>query len=129
MRLRLSCSRAAIALASPPGRTNGAGHGSGDFWLTDVLGSCQSRSAAMTVDSEFAGSIPAIYEECLVPVLFAPYAVDLVRRAVALGPREVLELAAGTGAVSHALAETLPRARIVATDLNPAMLEVAAARG
>jgi ubiquinone/menaquinone biosynthesis C-methylase UbiE len=83
----------------------------------------------MTVDSEFAGSIPAIYEECLVPVLFAPYAVDLVRRAVALGPREVLELAAGTGAVSHALAETLPRARIVATDLNPAMLEVAAARG
>jgi SAM-dependent methyltransferase len=83
----------------------------------------------MTRDSAFAGSIPAIYEECLVPVLFAPYAADLVARAAALRPRSVLELAAGTGAVSHALAAALPEARIVATDLNPAMLEVAAARG
>jgi len=83
----------------------------------------------MTQDSAFAGSIPAIYEQCLVPVLFAPFAEDLVARAAALRPRTVLELAAGTGAVSHALAAALPEARIVATDLNPAMLEVAAARG
>jgi ubiquinone/menaquinone biosynthesis C-methylase UbiE len=83
----------------------------------------------MTLDSAFAGSIPAIYEECLVPVLFAPYAEDLVARAVALGPRTVLELAAGTGAVSHALAAALPDAKIVATDLNPAMLAVARAGG
>lgn len=83
----------------------------------------------MTQDSAFAGSIPAIYEQCLVPVLFAPYAEDLVARAAALRPRRVLELAAGTGAVSHALAAALPDAEIVATDLNPAMLAVAAARG
>jgi ubiquinone/menaquinone biosynthesis C-methylase UbiE len=83
----------------------------------------------MTHDAHFAGSIPALYEECLVPVLFAPYAADLVARAAALGPARVLELAAGTGAVSHALAEALPGARITATDLNPAMLEVAARRG
>ena len=83
----------------------------------------------MTQDAAFAGSIPATYEECLVPVLFAPYAEDLVRRAVALAPGSVLELAAGTGVVSHALAAELPDARIVATDLNPAMLDVAAARG
>ena len=83
----------------------------------------------MTQDSAFAGAIPALYEQCLVPVLFAPYAEDLVARAAALAPRAVLELAAGTGAVSHALAAALPRARIVATDLNPAMLAVAATRG
>jgi ubiquinone/menaquinone biosynthesis C-methylase UbiE len=80
----------------------------------------------MTLDSTFAGSIPAIYEECLVPVLFAPYAEDLAARAVALAPRSVLELAAGTGAVSRVLAAALPAAAITATDLNPAMLEVAA---
>ena len=82
----------------------------------------------MTQDAAFAGSIPAIYEECLVPVLFAPYARDLARRAAALGPARVLELAAGTGVVSAMLAEALPDAEIVATDLNPAMLAVAAAR-
>jgi len=83
----------------------------------------------MSQDSAFAGSIPALYEECLVPVLFAPYAEDLAARAAALRPRRVLELAAGTGAVSRLLAEALPDAAIMATDLNPAMLEVAAARG
>lgn len=83
----------------------------------------------MTQDSAFAGSIPAIYEECLVPVLFAPFARDLADRAKALRPGAVLELAAGTGVVSHRLAEALPEARIVATDLNPAMLAVAEARG
>ena len=83
----------------------------------------------MTQDSAFAGSIPAIYDECLVPVLFAPYARDLAARAVVLGPQAVLELAAGTGVVSHLLAAALPGARVVATDLNPAMLEVAATRG
>jgi ubiquinone/menaquinone biosynthesis C-methylase UbiE len=82
----------------------------------------------MNQDSVFAGSIPALYEECLVPVLFAPYARDLVERAAALAPGSVLELACGTGAVSRALAAALPRAQIVATDLNPAMLEVARTR-
>jgi ubiquinone/menaquinone biosynthesis C-methylase UbiE len=83
----------------------------------------------MTLDSAFAGAIPTFYEECLVPVLFAPYAADLVARAAALAPGAVLELAAGTGAVSHALAAALPAARITATDLNPAMLAVASTRG
>ena len=83
----------------------------------------------MAQDALFAGSIPAIYEECLVPVLFVPFAEDIARRAAALAPRDVLELAAGTGVVSYLLADALPDAKIVATDLNPAMLAVAAARG
>lgn len=79
----------------------------------------------MTLDAHFAGSIPVIYDEYLVPVLFAPFAEDLVRRAASLAPKAVLELAAGTGAVSHALATALPDARIIATDLNPTMLAIA----
>jgi ubiquinone/menaquinone biosynthesis C-methylase UbiE len=83
---------------------------------------------SMNPDAVFAGSVPANYEELLVPVLFEPYAADMAARAAALGPHAVLELAAGTGAVSRALAAALPAARIVATDLNPAMLEVARGR-
>ena len=83
----------------------------------------------MSLDAAFAGSIPATYEECLVPVLFVPYAEDLVARAVRLAPTRVLELAAGTGVVSHLLAQALGKTSIVATDLNPAMLAIAAALG
>jgi SAM-dependent methyltransferase len=45
-------------------------------------------------------------------------------------PQRILELAAGTGAVTRALAATLPRTTsIVATDLNQGMLDRAAAVG
>jgi SAM-dependent methyltransferase len=74
----------------------------------------------------FAGSIPALYERHLGPLLFAPYAADLAARAAALGPRRILETAAGTGIVTAALAAALPAAEIIATDLNQAMLDVAA---
>ncbi len=80
-------------------------------------------------DRVFAGSIPALYERYLVPMIFAPYAADLARRVAERRPRRVLEIAAGTGVVTRALAEALPDAGIVATDLNPAMLEQARAIG
>jgi len=77
----------------------------------------------VSIDRDFAGSIPALYERLLVPLIFAPYAQDLARRARGFGPARVLELAAGTGVVTRALAEALPAStEIVATDLNPAML-------
>ena len=77
-------------------------------------------------DGAFAGSIPALYDRYLGPLLFAPYAADIAARAAALGPRRILETAAGTGIVTEALARALPEAEIVATDLNQAMLDVAA---
>lgn len=79
-------------------------------------------------DIAFAGSIPALYDRHLVPMLFAPYARDLVRRLRDEAPRDILETAAGTGVVTALLAEAFPEARIVATDLNQAMLDVAARR-
>jgi SAM-dependent methyltransferase len=80
-------------------------------------------------DRVFAGAIPALYERLLVPLIFESYAQDLARRVRALQPARVLELAAGTGVVTRALAAALPASStIVATDLNPAMLEEAARR-
>ncbi len=80
-------------------------------------------------DTQFTGSVPALYDRCLGPMLFRPYAQDIAARAAALQPACILETAAGTGIVTEALAAALPEAEIVATDLNQAMLDVAAARG
>jgi SAM-dependent methyltransferase len=79
-------------------------------------------------DVAFAGSIPALYDRYMGPLLFEPYARDIAARAAALGPQHILETAAGTGIVTEALARALPQADIVATDLNQAMLDVAAER-
>lgn len=81
-------------------------------------------------DTVFAGSIPKLYESHLVPMIFAPYARDLAERVRARPVSRLLEIAAGTGVVTRALAEALdPGVELVATDLNPAMLEQAAAVG
>lgn len=83
-----------------------------------------------SADKLFAGSIPEIYDTHLVPLIFEPYAADMARRVVALRPQGVLETAAGTGVVTRAMATLLPPdVGIVATDLNPPMLQRAAAVG
>jgi ubiquinone/menaquinone biosynthesis C-methylase UbiE len=79
-------------------------------------------------DAAFSGSIPALYDRYMGPLLFEPHARDIAARAAALGPRRILETAAGTGIVTEALVRALPDAEIVATDLNQAMLDVAAGR-
>jgi methylase of polypeptide subunit release factors len=69
-------------------------------------------------DIAFVGSIPALYDRYLGPLLFEPYAGIVAERAKALRPRRILETAAGTGIVTAALHAALPDAEIVATDLN-----------
>ena len=81
-------------------------------------------------DRTFAGAIPTLYETYLVPLIFEPYAMELAMRLAPKSLTRVLEVAAGTGVVTRAMAATLPeRAAIVATDLNQAMLDQAAAIG
>ena len=79
-----------------------------------------------TIDATFAGSIPGLYNRYLGPLLFEPYAAVVAERAAKLRPARILETAAGTGIVTAALHEALPEAEIIATDLNQAMLDVAA---
>jgi ubiquinone/menaquinone biosynthesis C-methylase UbiE len=79
-------------------------------------------------DVLFAGSIPGLYDRYLGPLLFQPYAQEVARRVAGIDPRRILETAAGTGIVTEALHRSILEAEIVATDLNPAMLDVAAQR-
>jgi ubiquinone/menaquinone biosynthesis C-methylase UbiE len=82
-----------------------------------------------TVDKVFAGSIPALYERFLVPLIFESYALDLAQRLAKTTPAAVLETAAGTGVLTRALASMLPaQARMTITDLNQPMLDHAKGR-
>jgi SAM-dependent methyltransferase len=81
-------------------------------------------------DKRFASAIASTYETHMVPLIFAPYATDLAERLASRPLTRVLETAAGTGVVTRALASALPASvAIVATDLNQAMLDEAAAIG
>jgi len=81
-------------------------------------------------DKIFTGSIPCLYEKYLVPLIFEPYAADLANRLASRSLARVLEIAAGTGVATRALASVLPdRVAIVATDLNQPMLDLACTIG
>lgn len=81
-------------------------------------------------DRLFTGSIPQLYDDYMVPLIFEPYAADIASRVAMFQPWSVLEIAAGTGVVTRYLANALaPDVRIVATDLNQAMIDRAVAVG
>jgi SAM-dependent methyltransferase len=78
-------------------------------------------------DKVFSGSVPKLYDTHLVPLIFEPYAADLANRLASRTLSRVLEVAAGTGVATRALATGLPESvSLVATDLNQAMLDQAA---
>lgn len=83
----------------------------------------------LETDKVFAGSVPENYDRYMVPLIFEAYAEDMARRVAALSPSAVLEVAAGTGAVTRALAPKLPPgASYVVTDLSQPMLDYAASQ-
>ena len=80
-------------------------------------------------DKVFAGSIPEFYDTLMVPLIFEAYAANMAELVAALSPSAVLETAAGSGAVTRALAPKLgPDVRYVVTDLNQPMLDYGATR-
>jgi SAM-dependent methyltransferase len=81
-------------------------------------------------DRVFSGPVSKLYETYMVPLIFEPYAIDIAKRLAAKRPSRVLEIAAGTGVVTRAMLAVLPESvSLVATDLNQAMLDEAAAVG
>ena len=81
-------------------------------------------------DKVFGGPVARLYESHLVPLIFEPYAIDLVQRLAPRSLARVLEVAAGTGVVTRSMAAALPESvAIVATDLNQPMLDMASAIG
>jgi ubiquinone/menaquinone biosynthesis C-methylase UbiE len=64
---------------------------------------------SMPIDNTaFVGSIPENYDRYLGPVMFDPYARDLVERLSVSKGAAVLELACGTGIVTRRLRNRLP---------------------
>jgi ubiquinone/menaquinone biosynthesis C-methylase UbiE len=74
----------------------------------------------------FKHSTPELYDRCMGPLLFAPYAEHVATRMAHFRPERILETAAGTGIVTRAVQRALPDAEIIATDINPAVVEFAA---
>jgi SAM-dependent methyltransferase len=79
----------------------------------------------MEIDSVFAGPVPQLYDRYLGPILFQPFAEAIADR-LSVADRAILETASGTGIITKLVAAKLPQSIILATDLNPAMLEVGA---
>jgi ubiquinone/menaquinone biosynthesis C-methylase UbiE len=78
-------------------------------------------------DHDFVDSIPEIYDTYLVPLIFESYAEDLSARVANRKPKDVLEIASGSGVVSRALAPRLMSdTRYTISDLNQPMLDHAA---
>ena len=73
--------------------------------------------------ASFSESVPENYDRYMGPMLFEPYAEDLVERLKIRDGMRVLEVACGTGIVTRRLREALPpSAKLIATDLSEPML-------
>lgn len=82
----------------------------------------------MSAAPSFNSSIARTYHDVLGPLIFEAYARDLARRLSPRAGGRVLELACGTGIVTREIAASMPAGTgwsLLATDLNPGMLEVA----
>lgn len=75
---------------------------------------------------DFSGEIAIHYEQCLGPMFFEPYAIEVSKR---IDPSQVsiaLEIASGTGRVTRHLRERIqPSAKLIASDISQDMLAIA----
>jgi SAM-dependent methyltransferase len=79
-----------------------------------------------SLHTTFSGSIPENYDRYLGPLQFGPFGRELAALLPADPGGDVLEIACGTGLVTRELRRALvPSRRLVATDLNKAMLDYA----
>ena len=78
------------------------------------------------VNPSFGDAIAGLYEQYMVPMVFEPFADDLVSRLSASRLGNVLETAAGTGIVTRKLATLHANApsTIIATDVSEAMVSL-----
>jgi ubiquinone/menaquinone biosynthesis C-methylase UbiE len=74
----------------------------------------------------FKHSTPELYDRYMGPLLFEPYAKLVAKQVAPFRPERILETAAGTGIVTRAVLEALPEVTLVATDINPALVDFAA---
>jgi SAM-dependent methyltransferase len=76
--------------------------------------------------ADYVDDVVIPYDRDLGPVLFEHYGQDTARRVAALAPRDVLEVAAGTGIVTRHLRNLIPaEASLTAIDISDSMMEAA----
>ncbi len=81
----------------------------------------------METMANFGGSIPEVYDAIMGPAQFEAYGAELAARLKSSG--DVLEIACGTGRVTRHLRDRLDRKlKLVASDISPAMLDMARKR-
>ena len=93
--------------------------------MTSPSAAQASGANQLDTDKVFAGPVPQLYDRHLGPVLFQAFA-DAIAERIREADRAILETAAGTGIVTRAISTAVPQSTILATDLNQAMLDVAA---
>ena len=75
---------------------------------------------------QVSGGAAELYEENLVPVIFIPWAQELLNRAELIVGEAVLDAACGTGIVARMASDLVgPDAKVVGADINAGMLTVA----
>ena len=75
---------------------------------------------------DFSGEIAMHYEQCLGPMFFEPYAIEVSRRIEPSLVSLAIEIASGTGRVTRHLRERISTsAKLIASDISPDMLAVA----
>ncbi len=83
-----------------------------------------------TLERVLSSSVFDVYDESLVPLAFQAYADDAAVRLADVHAGSILEIAAGTGTVTRAMAVSLPdEVTITATDVVPGMLDRARRTG
>ena len=79
--------------------------------------------------ADYVDDVVIPYDEGLGPVLFEHYGNDTAKRIAALAPRDVLEIAAGTGIVTRHLRNLIPaNASLTAIDISDSMMDAARAK-
>ena len=79
--------------------------------------------------ADYVDDVVIPYDRDLGPVLFEHYGAYTARRVAALRPKNVLEIAAGTGIVTRHLRHLLDKdAQLTATDISDSMMDVARAK-
>ena len=73
---------------------------------------------------QFTANIAENYDKYLGPIFFIPCANNLITHIKGT-PKNILEIAAGTGHVTRLLVKKFPDSEITATDINEGMLDVA----
>jgi ubiquinone/menaquinone biosynthesis C-methylase UbiE len=78
---------------------------------------------------DFSGDVATHYEQCLGPLFFEPYAIEVAKRIDPSSISIALELASGTGRVTRHIRERIPAsAKLIASDISQDMLAVAKER-